>query len=309
MSAAWVAACVRGRQLVLRAAGGEATREIAGAPSWAAGRAVLAETIYGESLPEDADRAAAKRHAFEVAAWELRVLSGWLPPAAASLARLAAAPIEIANVERHLRGLADPGAGDLIDLGSLGGVSRRLAATGSSEQVRALLARSVWGDPGDDDPLSIAFGMRVAWARRAARQSKLARGWARAGGAVLVARERLLLGREISVETMRDLDGLLGPRWREAADLAALRTALPTSSRWVFAEIERPDELWRAELAVVGRVAVDAAAAMASTRYDAEVLTAILAILLVDLWRVTAAIEAAGSGLPVALEVLDVVAS
>ena len=102
MTTGWVAVTVRGRALLARTVGRAGAAEIAAASDWATARDLLASTVYGTGLAPGADRAAAHRHAVAATAWQFRVLAGWLPPGAGHLARLAVAPIEIAEVERHL---------------------------------------------------------------------------------------------------------------------------------------------------------------------------------------------------------------
>jgi hypothetical protein len=307
VTAGWVAATVRGRALLGRTIGAAGALEIAEADSWVAARDRLATTMYGTGLPAGADRAAARRHAAATTAWQLRVLAGWLPPGAAGLARLAAAPIELADVERRLA--QQQGADPIppIPLGPLASVGTRLSRAGSGAEVRQLLARSVWGDPGGDDPTSIAIGMRVAWARRVARASTAARPWALGAIATLVARERFAFDRPIADTTAREIDVLLGRAWRAAGDVGALGDRLHDRASWPLEGVTDPGALWRSELRVIDRIARDADDLAESGRATASVVIAILALLLVDLWRVSAAVEAAATG--TGSEVLGAVAA
>ena len=52
--------------------------------------------------------------------------------------------------------------------------------------------------------------------------------------------------------------------------------------------------LWRAEIAIGNRVSDDARRHASSGRYDKTAVTGVMALLLVDLWRVLGAIEVAG---------------
>jgi hypothetical protein len=317
MTAGWVAATTRGRAFQDRLVGPGGARSLATARTWPDARSELAITSYGAELPLDADRATARRVAAAATAWQLRVLAGWLPPAAVGLARLFAAPIEIANIEAHVarlglersRGGRAGGvpAPESITLGSLALAWPRVATAASAEQVREALARTAWGDPGGSDLSMMAFGLRVGWVRRLTRSLPTAVEWAHGALAALIARERFVFDREITVVTAREIDRLVGDRWRRASSVTDLAAQLPESAGWAIAGVETPSDLWRSEVAVIGRVASDARRQATSNRYGRTTVAAIMALLLVDLWRVTAAIEAAGRG-PAASEVLDAVA-
>jgi hypothetical protein len=123
-----------------------------------------------------------------------------------------------------------------------------------------------------------------------------------------VARERFVFDRPIPAITARSVDRALGPGWRRARDLEELVRHLPEPARWSLLDLDEPGALWRSELAVLARVAHDAAEVAAKQRPSRSTVVAILALLLVDAWRATAAIEAAGGG-PVGGEVLDAVGS
>ena len=309
MSAGWVAAAVRARSLLDRTLGVDDTRALARADSWGDARQALAQTSYGRELDADADRAAARRAAAAATMWQIRVLAGWLPPGATRLARLAAGPMEIANIERQLARFdgSQPPI-DPIPLGSLGVAWPRISAASTAPQIAEMLSRTAWGDPGGDDATTISLGLRVGWVRRAARAATVIRPWAHGIAAVLIARETFAFDRDIAATTARDLDRLIGTRWRSAADLAELAERLPESARWPLAGLRSPVDVWRAELAIVDRVAADAHTLATSGRYGRDSAIAVMALLLVDLWLVTAAIEAAGRGRR-AWEVFDAVAS
>lgn len=308
MTAGWVAAATRGRALLDRTVGVGGARAIAEAASWPESRSLLAATSYGQNLPTDADRATARRAAAAATVWQFRVLAGWLPPGVTSLARLAVAPIEIGNVERHIARLNGSDDEQPVPLGSLAVAWPRVSTASSGGEVRHTLTRSVWGDPGGSDPVSIAVGLRVAWARRALRAAPIARPWALGGLAVLIARELFVFEHRINMVTSRELDRRLTRSWSEAATVPDLADRLPSASSWVLAGIDQPADLWRAEVALIRRVVGDAAPIAAAGRYGADTIVAISALLLVDLWRVMAGIEAAGSG-AAGLEVFDAVAA
>lgn len=148
--------------------------------------------------------------------WQLRALSGWLPPTSTGLARAFAAPVEIAQIEHHLARLDRPGdiragVATPVPLGSLGTAMPRAARATTSDQVRDVLARSAWGDPGGNDRVTIGLGLRVAWARRLLRQAPAATEWVLGAAAVLIARERFVFDRDIPEIPARGLDQLLEP--------------------------------------------------------------------------------------------------
>ncbi len=305
MTAGWVAASTRGRSLLHRTIGPDAARAWANTDSWHEARAQLATSMYGASLPADADRGTARAVSSEATIWQLRVLAGWLPPASSGLARTFAAPVEIADIDRHLArldraGSAPVGSGGAeppqpVPLGSLATAWTRVARATTLDQVRSALARSPWGDPGGNDRATIGVALRVAWGRRLVRQAPITTDWVHGAAAVLVARERFLFGREVPDVPARALDQLLGTRWRRASSVAALADDLPRSASWSLAAAgPTADELWRSELAVIRRVGADATKIVDSGRNGRDTVAAVMALLLVDLWRVAAAIESAG---------------
>ncbi len=308
MTAGWVAASTRGRALLTRTIGGDVARSIATAESWPSARDHLRNTVYGTELASTADRRAARRAAATATAWQLRVLAGWLPPASSGLVRAFAAPMEIDNIEAHVAQLATAAtAPPPIPLGTLGVAWAAVAKQRSAEKVRVMLARSAWGDPGGADRATIALGLHVAWARRLARQAPVAATWARGGAALLVAREQFAFDRAIPEVTGRELDRLLGTAWRDASTTLELTERLPKSTRWIFADVDSADDLWLSEITLVRRVTTDSRRVATAARNGRDTVAAIMALLLVDLWRVDAAIEAAGRT-PLVREVFDAVA-
>jgi hypothetical protein len=308
MTAGWVAASTRGQALLSRTIGADVARSIAVAESWPTARDHLRNTMYGTELASAADRRSARHAAATATAWQLRVLAGWLPPASSGLVRAFAAPIEIANIEAHVAQLA---SGTLpappVALGTLGVASSAVVKLRSTDQIRTVLARSTWGDPGGADRVTMSLGLHVAWARRLARQAPVAATWARAGAALLVAREQFAFDRSISEVTGRELDRLLGTAWRGASTTPELAERLPKSARWIFADVASSADLWSGEITLLRRVAADSRRVATAARNGRETLVAIMALLLVDLWRVDAAIEAAGRT-PFVAEVFDAVA-
>ena len=193
-------------------------------------------------------------------------------------------------------------------------MGRHLSATTTNAEVRDLLARSVWGDPGGEAAETIGLGMRVAWTRRLARAAPGARPWALGAAAVLAARERLAFERSIPAPIVREFDVLLGRGWHDAlerGDPGAFARRLPEAARWPLDGVASADQLWRAELAVLDRVVRDSRATLAG-RPSTMTAISVFALSLVDLWRVTAAIAAVGAPREqseVVAEVFDAVAA
>jgi hypothetical protein len=307
MTVGWVAASTRGRALARRLVGVDRARVLAGL-DWPQARQSLMSTMYGKDLAVGAGRDEARRASMEATSWQLRVLAGWLPPGNGSLARLFAAPLEMANIAQRVAALA--GEKDIVSpipLGSLAVAWPRVARATSGEALRTVLAASVWGDPGAGDRASLALGLQLGWARRLAGQSPLLERWAKGGAAVAVARERFGFERTLNDPTARVADALLGKRWRTSASVPELAQRLAPVATWPLAEIDEPSALWQAESAVARRVAADAGRLVSSGGMTRDVVVGAMALLLTDLRRVLAVIELAGRG-PNPVEVFDAVA-
>jgi hypothetical protein len=307
VTAGWVAASTRGNALLRRLVGPEYARQIAESDSWPEARDLLAASFYATDMPPGFERETARRAAATATIWQLRVLAGWFPVGGSGLARLFAAPIEIANIEAHVAGLNNATIPSPIPLGSLAIAWPRVKTARSVEAVRAALINSPWGDPGGTDPVTIAVGLRVAWARRHIRTIPESADWGKAALAVLVARELFAFERDLALSTSREVDRLVGTAWRKATTIPDLAAMLPKAAARPLRDISTPAELWTAEQRVVEMIATDAAMAVAAKRCTKKAVAAIMALLLVDLRRVTAAIEIAGRG-PNPSEAFDAVA-
>ena len=88
------------------------------------------------------DTATLARGLAATALWNLRVLAGWQPTRGVAALRLLAGWFEIANVDEHLQALRGRPADPPFQLGTLATAWPRLAATGSTEELRAVLAAS-----------------------------------------------------------------------------------------------------------------------------------------------------------------------
>jgi hypothetical protein len=305
VSAAWVAGSVRARLLLERRAGVERVRQMADATSFAEAVVSLAETAYApvaktpRTTLEEAQRAVAG-----CTAVQLRVLAAWLPPDAKRLLRALAAWFELANIEDRLAYLAGGELRPAFELGVLSSIWDAAASAQSAEELRGLLQRSSWGDPGAEDPEDVHLALRLAWARRVATEVPEASAWAAGGVAILVAGELFV------ADHRRDLAQAehagLGKEWARAATIADLRDRLPAQASWALAGIDTPHELWRAELGWWRAVGSDAEAMTRSRLEGREVVVGAIALLGLDAVRVASALAvAAQARSAIAREALD----
>jgi hypothetical protein len=220
--------------------------------------------------------------------WHLRVLAGWQPRAGAELVRLLAGWFEVANVVEHVRALTGTASGRTFKLGTLATAWPRLAATASLAELRLALAASPWGDPESDDPRRIVTSVQLGWAARVAGGVPAARSWAAGGAALLVARERFLLGRPVPGSALlRDAD---------RHGFGGFAARLPGEAAWAVADIADPAELWQAEERWWARVESDARTLLRGRGFGPGVVVACAALLAVDARRVRAALECAARG-------------
>ncbi|MFF8991266.1 hypothetical protein ACF09H_15215 [Streptomyces sp. NPDC014983] len=298
MSAGWVAAVVRARELAGKCPGPDSAREIARGPALGDALRLLAPTPYGRYARTAVDLPGAQRAVAATALWQLRVLAGWLPPGGARLLVPLAAGFEIANVAALLP--APDGRPDRAPepyrLGALETAWRSLERAGTPTELRAALAASPWGDPGADTPWALVTGMRMAAARRTDAAVPAARRWARGRAALLAARERFVHGRSLPAPVRRDAARLLGPRASDAASYQDFRDRLGPSARWVLADVEEPDTLWRAETRWWRTVRAEGAALLREGRHGPGGVVGAVAVLSVDAWLVRAALESAARG-------------
>jgi hypothetical protein len=301
MSRAWVAGSVRARLLASRRVGTAGAAAVAHQTSLAGALRQLADSPYGRELGAVRTLDEAQRAVAATLLWHLRVLAGWLPPPGAELLRAMAAWFEIANVLDRLAYLAGRPHRPAFDLSALATAWPRLARTGSSEAIRAVLAGSRWGDPGGTEPAVIATAMRAAWAQRIVAVAPEASIWARSAAALLLARTGPLAGPRLA--RVAGVAGTL-PAPARPADVAA---ALPVNLRWALDGIDGPEDLWHAETRWWSRVESDAARLAAARRPDPTTVVGVVALLAADAWRVRAALAAAALG-PAAREAFDAVA-
>ena len=306
MSAGWVAAALRSRAMARDGVGAAGARILA-AGSWADLMQGLTRSTYRAGLSPLTVRSDVRRHCSAAVVWNLRVLAGWVPPGSLELLRALVGEFEVENIDLHLRHLASGSAAQPLELGALAIAWPRVQSCSTPEEIRATLHISSWGDPGGADPVTVAVGLRISWARRLSRHVPGATPWALGAAALFVARELFVFDRELSSVTAQDVDRLLGRKWRAASSLSEFADAVGPDARWVFVGVGQPSELWQAERAWWTRVAADAATMVDRPRPDAWVVVGAVATMLVDLHRVHAAVETAGRG-PTAIEVFDAVA-
>lgn len=310
MTAAWVAATVRGRALARRRVGTARARRIAAAPDLDTGLLLVAGSAFDRVAVAGTSLRAAEHAVRAEQLWELRVLAGWMPAAGAPLARALAARYELANIEAHRDRLAGRAVDPPFSLGTLAISWPRLAATSSLDALRAELVASPWGDPGEGTATALHDALVVAWLRMVATaavgMSTVLR-WVRAGAALLVARTVFGLQQQPSGPLLRAVTPLLGRRWSAARTTDEFRAALPATARWVLAGVDGPGQLWRAEAQLRAQVEADGYRMLREAIPGPRPVVGALAVLAVDGWRVRAALAAAAAGAG-ENEVLDVVA-
>lgn len=302
MGAGWVAGTGRGRALLSRCLTAAGARELAAAPTLDAALRQLGTTAYRRYLVPDASLPQAQRAVSEVLLWHLRVLAGWLPHQGAKTLRALAAGFEIANTEDLLRsytGGRPPGGtqpSPPYRLGALATAWGRLSSARNPAELRSVLAGSVWGDPGGEDPASLAVSLRLAAASQVAALAGPAQRWSAGRAALLVARVRFVSGRALPAPAARRAAALLGPRAVAADSWSGLRAELRPAARWALADVTEPADLWWAEMRWWASVDQDGHALLRATGYGQAPVVGAVAVLSVDAWRVRAALAAAAHG-------------
>lgn len=296
MSAAWVAGAIRGRALAARGLGDEALERLGSQPSFADALGFLAASTYGHALEPGMDLDGAQRAVGRTALWHLRVLAGWLPPRGILVARAIAGWWEIQNLEAlsaSLAGSRTPNAAP-YSMGALAVVWGRASTIGSSRELRGVLARSEWGDPGGERLSDVVLGVHLGWARLLHRAIPERPHWGAGGLALVVAKSRFLEGGG----GLNGTEGLrrvpeLGTRWEGAGDLRTFTASIPEQARWVVRDLDGPSELWRSEQIWWSRVASDASAMLRQGFPGRSVLVGAATTLLTDCWRVRTALARA----------------
>lgn len=306
MSSRWVAGVVRARALQRRRLGRAGVRELARSGSLEAAVAALARTPYGHDVRPGMDLARAQRAVSDSALWNLRVLAGWLPSSGAELLRVVAGWCEVANVDELLRELHGLPAEPPYRLGTLATAWPRLAGATSVPDLQERLARTAWGATAGPERWQLQLGLRLVWADRVASRVPQARDLAVAGAALLLARETAGRGRPLPEALTGPTGRLLGPAAARAVTLPGLAAALPVRARWALDGVEDPARLWAAETRWWHRLEQQAFALGRSGGFDSGQVLSAAGLLVVDAWRVRAALALAGR--PASEEVLDAVA-
>lgn len=269
---------------------------VAASPSFDDALALIVRSPYGRLVADAGNLADAERGIAATLLWHVRVLAGWLPAEGAEMMRSLAAWFEIANIDEHMyayEGSPLPAPAP-FRLGGLATAWPRLAAAGTVTELRAVLAGSVWGDPGEDTPRAVSLWLRLSWAERVSRAIGPARPWAAGAAALLVARERFAAGQVMPGSTTDAAARLIGSEWPTATSLAEFTAGLPSVSRWALAGIVDPTDLWRGEARWWARLHRDGLALLTGPGFGSRRPLGAVAILAADAWRTCAALEVAG---------------
>ncbi|WIY00515.1 hypothetical protein QRX60_41730 [Amycolatopsis mongoliensis] len=296
MSVAWTASGVRARALLNRRVGAVGARALSTRATLADALATLEAGPYQREVRAGQSLEEAEHGVSATVLWHLRVLAGWLPRAGAEAMRLLAGWFEVANVLELLRSLHGAEAGPAYRLGTLATAWPRLSTAASAEQLRSLLAASPWGDPGTDTPWGTATAIRLGWATRLAAGIPQTRPWAAGGVALVVARDRYVLSRPVPEPAARRARAAFGVDADTRIPFTAFAHALPNDARWALEDVERPEDLWRAEERWWARVERDALAALRRPRYGLAPAVGCVVLLAIDARRVRAALELAARG-------------
>lgn len=234
------------------------------------------------------DLAGAQRAVWSALLWHLRILAGWESPVRPNPLRTLAGGYEIANVVGRLVELSGGPSTVPYELGSLSTAWDVVRKARRADEIRMVLARSEWGDPGGTEPGRVLLGLRLAWARRVCEEVPAAAPWARSAASALWSQMR---SAEIRLEPSwrRDIRELIGSGQAEPAGTTASEWS--DAARWWW-EVERRSEqllggAGRPEpastIGVAGLLAVDAwrtsaALALAGARPDGELEAAVGAL-------------------------------
>ena len=295
MKPGWTAGVTRARLLLSRAIGPENARRIADCRSLDDALGALAGSAYGQRVSVGVDLDLAQRGVADTLLWHLRIMAGWLPATGAGLVRALAAWFELANIDARLAALASDGREPPPFV--LGGLATAWPAVENARSLREVadaLSASAWGKVDGASAAQLRLGLRIAWARRVQSAVPEAGRWVAGAGALLAARELLVVGSRAHMAALRRLPGV-GDRALEAGSLHELQAALPEQAAWALGGIESPSELWRVELGWWDQVERDAPGLLRMLGDEVAVLAAV-ALLAVDAQRTVRALEVAARG-------------
>lgn len=296
MSIGWVAGAVRGKALARRCLGTEATADLAAQETLSGALHLLADSTYGHRMKSGMDLESAQQAVSETALWHLRVLAGWLPPRGVGVARALAAWFEASDLAELAvsisAGRVRPPAS--LPLGTLAIAWTRATDAPSLPELRSVLARSEWGDPGGDSLEDILLGLRLGWARLLSRTFHGHPEWGAGALAVTTAAARFLGSGEEEPDPDRVPE--LGTWWASVPDIPTFVSRLPSEARWALLDVDGPDALWQAERRWWTRLEADASALAGGRALGRPTVVGSAATLLVDCWRVRTALAAAHRG-------------
>jgi len=305
----WVAASTRAVGLVGRRLGTNGALELASSPSTQAAMRLLAASSYRRAIETAPSGPAAGRAVDNVALWHLRVLNGWAPGVGTAVLKVLAGRFEIENLVDRFRRFRGAETEAPFVLGSLATTWRQAAAAGGPAEVRRILQRSAWGDPGGDEPAAVRLGLDLAWARRLSRVAPEHSSWAPSFSALTFAKAVASGGAATLAESPReDAALLLGEAALHAGSLGELRERVPPRARFVLEAAGEDGALWRAETAWWRRVDLEALALVLGPLPGPTSVLAAGMALLCDARRVRGALELAALGGRTPGEATDVVA-
>jgi hypothetical protein len=293
----WVAATVRARGLARRLIGPELLDELRRAPSLRAALDKLVGTRYERDVSPDLDLTAAQRVVSATLLWNLRILAGWGPAVSAGPLRVLAAGFEAANVVGHLARLGGAAVPGPYDLGMLRIAWPEASRTSAPDELRRVLARSAWGDPGGDDLPTVRIALELSWARQVLDHVPGAGGWAAARGALVLARAVAAgAARSLPARPAADADRLLGRGWRDATSVPDLAGRLRGAAAAALTATTGWDDLWSAEERWWQTVRETAPALLRSPLPGPEASVGAAGMLAADAWAVRGALAAAARG-------------
>jgi hypothetical protein len=305
----WTAASVRARALSARRVGRDACRTLARSHSLADALVTLTHTPYDHDVRIGMNVAAAERAVARTLLWHLRVLAGWAPSRGHDRIRVLAGAFEIANILGKLAQFDAPAAAAPYELGALAAAWPLVDRASNAQDVRTVLATSVWGDPGGTDLPTIGAALSLAFVRRVAFGIPEAQPWAKMFGGFFLAR-MFAAGAPPAAGSANDrtLRAIAGGTWTASTKLADLPSLLSPCASGALDAAETPETLWRAEARAWNRVEADALRLQRRWSPGPGAVVAAAALLAIDAWRVRAALECAARGGHAPDEVLDVVA-
>lgn len=280
MTAAWVAATVRGKALARRCLGSTAIQNLSSLRGRQAAVEYLASTSYGSGFDSGTDLATAERSISDTACWHLRILAGWAPASGAAFIQPLTLWFEVCNIEELAVSYNDPHGHTpppAYNLGRLAMAWPRVRNSSNLTDLKTALGTTVLGEPEAGTLPSILLGVRLGFARVLASRCPDA-SWGSGLAALELAKSRLL-GSE-SPPMHHTGSTIIGHAWRTAPDVRSFADAVPARARWVLEGIDHPNELWRAEIGWWRRLARDGARLMSrGTFAQGPVLGAGLVIL------------------------------